>query len=64
MIRGSFESAEQNAAVCATQNSLLRSCFKFRASVLARGHKWSRIGHSARTVHEQRSVKYDSRARL
>ena len=43
---GSFESAQRSELISNTGSSSIESCFKTRASGLARGRGWSRIGHS------------------
>ena len=48
MSGGSFESSQRTEPVCASRFSSIKNCFKTRASGLARGRGWSRIGHSAR----------------
>ena len=47
MSGGSFESSQRTEPVCASRFSSIKNCFKTRASGLARGRGWSRIGHSA-----------------
>ena len=46
MSGGSFESSQRTEPVCASRFSSIKNCFKTRASGLARGRGWSRIGHS------------------
>ena len=46
MSGGSFESSQLTEPVCASRFSSIKNCFKTRASGLARGRGWSRIGHS------------------
>ena len=43
---GSFESAQRSELISNTGSSSIESCFKTRASGLARGRGFSRIGHS------------------
>ena len=54
MSGGSFESSQRTEPVCASRFSSIKNCFKTRASGLARGRGWSRIGHS---VHDARRVR-------
>ena len=49
MSGGSFESSQRTEPVCASRFSSIKNCFKTRASGLARGRGWSRIGHSEPT---------------
>ena len=51
MSGGSFESSQRTEPVCASRFSSIKNCFKTRASGLARGRGWSRIGHSDRLAH-------------
>lgn len=57
MSGGSFESSQRTEPVCASRFSSIKNCFKTRASGLARGRGWSRIGHSGRFAHPCRSCR-------
>ena len=56
MSGGSFESSQRTEPVCASRFSSIKNCFKTRASGLARGRGWSRIGHSVCTFSSQHIV--------